>query len=246
MPTIQDSSSSKGELKKMQIYAYTNVDMADNHLASIDGVDNPYTALINPENYTIDIKYEFENAQGQGTTGGQQQFKVKYPEEMTFEFLFDNTGIIDGQPKENIATDIENFKKFLMEYDGSVHEPRFFKFAWGTDLFKGRCPGLNIAYKLFNPDGSPIRAVCKVTLKQATDEELRVLEQNDSSPDLTHYRVVKKNDTLPWLCHHIYGDSKYYIQVARVNKLSNFRNIEVGQEIFFPPLNNSGNSNNGK
>lgn len=242
MPGIQDSVSNQGTLKKMQIYAYTNVDMADNHLASIEDVTNPYTALINPENYTIDIKYEFENAQGQGTTGGHQQFKVKYPEEMAFEFLFDNTGIIDGKPKDNIAKDIENFRKFLMEYDGNSHEPRFFKFVWGTDLFKGRCSGLNIAYKLFNPDGAPIRAVCKVTLKQATEEELRVIQQNDHSPDLTHYRIVKRGDTLPAMCYKIYGDSKYYIQVARENKLSNFRSLVVGDEIFFPPINkNTGN-----
>ena len=238
MPSFLETASAQGQLKKMQIYAYTNVDMADSHLAQIEGINNPYTALINPETYTVDIKYEFENGQGQGTTGGQQQFKVKQPEEMAFDFLFDNTGIIDGKPKEEgIARDIDNFKKFLMEYDGNIHEPRFFKFVWGTDLFKGRCSGLNITYKLFKPDGSPIRAVCKVTLKQATDEELRVIRQNDRSPDLTHYRVVKKGDTLPWMCYHIYGDPGYYLQVAAANKLVNFRELKVGDEIFFPPIN---------
>lgn len=236
MPSITDTSTAKGELKKMKIYAYTNVDLADEHLASIAGIDNPYTALINPETYTVEIKYEFENAQGQGTTGGSQQFKVKLPEEMSFEFLFDNTGIIDGKPKESIAADIENFKKFLMDYDGNSHQPRFFKFAWGSDLFKGRCSALNINFKLFNPDGTPIRAICKVSLKQATAEELRVIEQNDRSPDLTHYRTVQKGDTLPLMCHKIYGKSSYYIQVAMVNKLQNFRSLEVGSNIFFPPI----------
>ncbi len=236
MPSIPDTSSGKGELRKLKIYAYTNVDVADNHLASIPGVDNPYTALINPETYSVEIKYEFEKAQGQGSTGGHQQFKVKLPEEMSFEFLFDNTGIIDGKPTENIATEIENFKKFLMDYDGNSHQPRFFKFVWGTDLFKGRCSALNINYKLFNPDGSPIRAICKVSLKQATDEELRVIQQNDHSPDLTHYRVIQKGDTLPLMCYKIYGDPSYYLQVAQVNKLQNFRNLETGSEIFFPPI----------
>ena len=236
MPPLADTSTGKGELKKMKIYAYTNVDLADNHLAAIPGVANPYTALINPETYSVEIKYEFENGQGQGSTGGHQQFKVKLPEEMSFEFLFDNTGIIDGKPKTNIADDIEKFKKFLMDYDGNSHQPRFFKFAWGTDLFKGRCAALNINYKLFNPDGSPIRAICKVSLKQATEEELRVIRQNNHSPDLTHYRVTQKGDTLPLMCYKIYGDSSYYLQVAQVNKLQNFRALEAGTEIFFPPV----------
>ena len=123
-----------------------------------------------------------------------------------------------------------------MDYDGNSHQPRFFKFAWGSDLFKGSCSALNINFKLFNPDGTPIRAICKVTLKQATDEELRVIEQNDRSPDLTHYRTVQKGDTLPLMCHKIYGNSSYYIQVAMVNRLQNFRSLEVGSNIFFPPI----------
>jgi len=236
MPSILETSTGQGELKKMEIYAYTDVDMADNHLASVPGVNNPYKALINPESYSVEIKYEFENGQGQGTTGGHQQFKIKLPEEMSFEFLFDNTGIIDGRPKTNIADDIEKFKKFLMDYDGNSHQPRFFKFVWGTDLFKGRCSALNINYKLFNPDGSPIRAVCKVSLKQATEEELRVIQQNDRSPDLTHYRIVQQGDLLPLMCYKIYGDPSYYLQVAQVNRLQNFRNLEVGSELFFPPI----------
>lgn len=236
MPSFPDLSTGQGELKKMKIYAYTHVDVADTNLASIPGIENPYTALINPEIYSLEIKHDFQQTQGSGTTGHQQPFIIKYPEEMSFEFLFDNTGIIDKNPKENIAADIQNFKNFLMEYDGNTHQPRFFKFVWGTDLFKGRCSVLTINYKLFNPDGSPIRAICKVTLKQASEEELRVIQQNDRSPDLTHYRRVQEGDTLPYMCFKIYGDAAYYIQVAQVNKIQNFRKLETGSEIFFPPI----------
>jgi len=101
---------------------------------------------------------------------------------------------------------------------------------------KGVCSSLNITYKLFNPDGKPIRAICKVTIREVTEEEQRVLEENNHSPDLTHFRQVKRGDTLPLMCFKIYGDSKYYIQVAKVNKLNNFRNLAVGSEIFFPPF----------
>ena len=34
----------------------------------------------------------------------------------------------------------------------------------------------------------------------------------------------------------IYGDSKYYLEVARVNQLTNFRKLTPGQELLFPPL----------
>lgn len=34
----------------------------------------------------------------------------------------------------------------------------------------------------------------------------------------------------------IYGDSKYYLEVARVNKLTTFRKLKTGQQLIFPPI----------
>ena len=48
--------------------------------------------------------------------------------------------------------------------------------------------------------------------------------------------MVKKGDTLPLLCFLIYGDSRHYLEVARANKLVNFRNLTVGEELSFPPF----------
>jgi|SRR5215217_2379132 len=221
----------EGKLEKIKILAYNNPDYADSHK-----VGDTFTALINPESYVLDYKVEFTEGQGHGTSAATQRFNVKKPEEMSFEFLFDSSGIIDGKPKENIFEDVENFKKMLLEYDSDSHEPQHFKLVWGNFIFKGRCNALTVTYKLFNPDGSPIRAVCKTGFKGSVEETLRVAAENPQSPDLTHYRVTKEGDTLPLMCFHIYGDSKYYIEVARVNKLINFRELKQGTPLFFPPV----------
>lgn len=228
-----------GQLEKMKIYAYNNPELSDAHLVPGDEFDNPFVAMMNPETYTLETKMEFNFQQGQGTSGSQSRFELKLPEEMTFEFLFDNTGIIDGQKSDDIADKIQKFAIFLMGHDGETHEPKFFKLVWGTLLFKGRCTALNINYKLFNPDGKPIRAICKVTLKEFKEENLRVAEENNQSPDLTHQIVVNAGDTLPALCYKIYGDSRYYMQIAQFNKIQNFRNLQQGQELVFPPLSNT-------
>lgn len=236
MLSMPNTSTGQGELKKMMIYAYTNVDLADNHLAKIPGVNNPFTVLINPETYNTDYKVEFNNDQSQGSTQGTAKFTRKPPDEISFEFLFDNTGIIDGKNRVNISDDINNFRELLVGYNGDNHEPRHFKLCWGTLLYKGRCTLLSINYKLFNPDGTPIRAVCKTSFKGSIEENLRIALENNKSADLTHYRIVKKGDTLPLMCYTIYGDPSYYLQVAMVNKLQNFRILDVGSEIFFPPI----------
>jgi len=224
-----------GKLEKMRIYAYNDPRMGDEHQ-----VGKPFVAMMNPETYSVETKMEFNTTQGHGTSGSQPRFELKLPEEMSFEFLFDSTGIVDGQPVDDLGAKIKDFSQFLMGYDGESHEPKFFKLAWGTLVFKGRCTGLLINYKLFNPDGAPIRAICKVTIKQFQEENLRVAEENNRSPDLTHRRVVKKGDTLPLMCWRIYGDSRHYLEVARANGLSNFRDLPPGTVISFPPFAKAG------
>lgn len=221
----------QGKLEKIKILAYNNPDYADNHK-----VGDTFTAMVNPETYVLDYKVEFTEGQGTGTSAATQRFNVKKPEEMAFEFLFDCTGIINGVKKDSIHEEVEAFKQMLLEYDSASHEPKHFKLVWGNFIFKGRCNALSITYKLFNPDGSPIRAVCKASFKGSVEETLRVATENPQSADLTHYRIVKMGDTLPLMCYSIYGDSKYYLQVAMVNKLDNFRHLIPGSELFFPPM----------
>ena len=42
----------------------------------------------------------------------------------------------DGQPSTNLTQKIDDFSELLMGYNGSTHEPKFFKLVWGTLLFK--------------------------------------------------------------------------------------------------------------
>ena len=236
--------ATQGKLEKMLILGFKDSKEAENGGKSEAIKNNAYfEALINPETYTLDYKLKFsESGQGQGTSGKQLKYEYTEPEEITFEFLFDNTGIIDGEPRENIADDIRRFKQILVEYQGDSHEPRHFKLVWGKNsIFKGRVTELSITYKLFNPDGSPIRAVAKVKFKSSIEELKRAAKENKSSPDLTHLRRVKAGDTLPLMCYRIYGDARYYLLVAARNGLSNFRELTPGTELVFPPIDKTTN-----
>lgn len=225
-----------GKLEKMLILAFADSKKAED--GGLQEADASFEALINPETYTLDYKLKFsESGQGHGTSGKQLKYEYTAPEEITFEFLFDDTGIIDGKPRDSIADDIKKFKQVLIEYKGDAHEPRHFKLVWGQNsIFKGRVTEVSITYKMFKPDGTPIRAVAKVKFKSSIEEQKRAAKENKSSPDLTHLRKVKAGDTLPLMCYRIYGDPKYYLEVAKVNGLGNFRLLTPGQELVFPPI----------
>lgn len=224
-----------GKLEKMLILAFeTSLDAENGGKAE---AKDSLEALINPETYTLEYKVKTAEGQGQGTSGAQVKFEYTMPEELTFEFLFDNTGIIDGEAKKNgIFDDVNHFRELLTKYQGNSHEPYHLKLVWGNLIFKGRAVELGITYKLFNPDGQPIRAIAKAKFKGSIEEKKRVAKQDNSSPDLTHQRTVKAGDTLPLMCQQIYGDSRYYLQVARDNQLDNFLSLRLGMELKFKPL----------
>ena len=100
-----------GKLEKMLILAFSDSEKAES--GGLIEADEYFEVLINPESYSLDYKLKFsESGQGQGTSGQQLKYEYTEPEEVSFEFLFDNTGIIDGKPRDSIAEDI---KKLLYQ-----------------------------------------------------------------------------------------------------------------------------------
>lgn len=224
---------STGELKKLKITAYKDDQYSD------PVGDGEFDTLLNPEKYTFSYKVEYTEAQGQGTSATAPKFVRTPPEDLELDFLFDRTGVIKGKDNasgDGIIGDLEKFKRIVLDYSGDEHKPNYLMIGWGTLLFKGTLVEMSIEFKLFGSDGTPLRAVAKAKFKGSVEDDLRVARENNNSPDLTHVRIVKAGDTLPLMTHRIYGDSKYYLEVAKANRLANFRKLTVGQKILFPPI----------
>ncbi|WP_420573808.1 CIS tube protein [Kordia sp.] len=242
-----------GELEKMTIQKF---DRKGNKSGKAIKV------AINPENYKETFTVDYNLDQETNSPGKKPKFAKVKPGDVTFKLLFDSTGIFDivgldldstlasieadiagfnpfkddQADEKNIVKEIDALKK-LVEVDGDMHMPFELEITWGSLSFKCFLIKLDIDYKLFNPKGFPIRAVATLTCKDSKADKLRAAELKLSSPDLTHIRQVKEGDTLPLMTYRIYGDSKYYLEVARANNLLNFRNLEPGTELIFPPLN---------
>jgi Contractile injection system tube protein len=150
---------------------------------------------------------------------------------------------------------IEELKKVIYAFNPKTHEPPAVMVVWGdVHPFKGKLDSFQVAYSLFHPSGAPLRA--KVTLQfsehnaegsgtaaivagaigAAASIGASIGGAALSSPDLTHRRTVKATDTLPLLCEDVYRDASYYWQVAQANNLTHFRTLDVGSELFFPPI----------
>ena len=103
-------------------------------------------------------------------------------------------------------------------------------------VLKAVLTNVDVAYTLFDNNGAPLRAKINATFSETVADDYRVKEEKNKSPDLTHVRTVTEGDTLPLMTKRIYGDSKFYMQVAEANGLKNFRNLRPGDQIYFPPI----------
>lgn len=241
---------SEGKLEKLRLIPCELEDYSDLDFNN----EEAYSVLINPE--TVSEKYEvkYTETSGSGATSSELKFDKIMPQSYDLDLVFDGTGLLTDdntlgtnlifpEEPESVPEQIEKFKSVVLNYVGDVHQPRYIVVVWGsTDgdkLFKGRLTNLEINYTLFHADGTPVRAKAKATFKESITVEDQNSEKKDNSPDLTHVRTVKEGDTLPLMTHRIYGDPKYFLEVARVNNLRNFRKLEVGSKIVFPPIDKS-------
>jgi hypothetical protein len=216
----------RGTLEKVVIKAFTTPDFTGSPV-------DEFRAFVNPHEITLAYEMEYDAAQGAGTTGSRMEFKKIKPGDMSLTFFLDGTGA-NGTPAD-VQESIAKFQT-VTGYNGEIHRPNYLKVVWGTLQVK-RCvlKGASIAYKLFRPDGVPLRAVITANFTDASDDQTRVAIQQDQSADLTHVRVVKAGETLPGLCGAIYGDPGWYLAVARYNRLDNFRVLAPGTRIVLPP-----------
>jgi hypothetical protein len=219
-----------GQLEKMKILAFKDGTFTK------PAIPPTFPVFVNPESYNLEYSIEYNTDAAQGNNGTEARYTRHSPESFSCDLWFDNTGILDGLPRPDVYLETEAFKKFLLDLESETHEPRHFMIIWGKMLFKGRLTGLQMQYKLFKPDGTPIRAVAKVTFKGSFDDLLRLALSNLLSPDLTHVVTVKAGDTLPNLCFERYGSTRYVNEIARINGLSGFRSIQPGSTLVFPPF----------
>lgn len=216
-----------GELTKMKIVAYKDPDFSSQL--------GEYNLLVNPENYKVRNEQQYTV---QDTVNGSSAQSVKYRGGGTglFEVMlfFDGTGVLTT---EKVDDQVKRVKDLIYNYNGDIHEPNYLRIYWGTQsLFQGRLKSWNMSYTMLDMDGTPLRAEVTVIIMASISSKKKALEEKKNSADLTHVRTVLDGDNLPMMCYRIYGDSSYYLKVARHNEITNFRTIKPGDVISFPPV----------
>lgn len=250
-----DSIFGTGKLEKMIICAFQPQVRADDKPVLSDAEEDKYMVQVNPDSYTINYQVNYDRTPAPGNSGSNAKYASTSPPALEFTFLFDGTGVIpppagpldnvpiagaiadlfSGAEEYDVMKELQKFAKVVYTFDGTRHSPRRVQLTWGKLVFEGVLGSLSLNYKLFKPDGTPLRAEATASFEGTITDMLRENKEKKNSPDLTHMRTVVAGDTLPLMSHRIYGQPGYYIEVARANKIFNFRKLKEGNSVFFPP-----------
>lgn len=244
----------QGKLEKMTIRAFKPFKPGETPQVSTDSKDT-YVVQVNPSSYSLNHLLNYSYNQGQGFSGREAVYSNSSPVTLQFEFLFDGTGVVpapselgdvplvgaiasalSGNKPYTVQEEIKRFNELVYQLDGEIHRPRHLLLVWGTLVFPCVLSSLTYRFTLFKPDGTPLRAVATCGFCESKPQPQRALEDNRMSPDLTHLRDIEEGDTLPLLADQIYGNALLYLEVARANKLINFRRLRAASRITFPPL----------
>ncbi|HEY8401701.1 MAG TPA: hypothetical protein VIK89_10585, partial [Cytophagaceae bacterium] len=232
-------------LKKLTIIAYNDPHCKSDEIGS-------YQVQFNPTEIHSSAEIQYYSDKVNGQTDGVLKFKGIDSQEIKLKFVLDGTGVSGQTGKgsgdklggkssspveiKDVKAQVDHIKAITSMYQGDIHEVPYCTVSWADEIIRGRLFKFDVTYTLFKSDGTPIRAIVELTFNSSTNEDLQEKLKGKNSPDLTHVRTVQVGDTLPLMCQRIYKDSSYYLKVAKFNNLVDFRNLEPGTEIIFPPI----------
>jgi nucleoid-associated protein YgaU len=91
---------------------------------------------------------------------------------------------------------------------------------------------------MFYPDGNPARATLSVSFKEYRTLREQLLEPRRESADKSKRRVVVGRDQLWQIAAREYDDVNEWRRIAEANDLDDPRDIEPGDWLLLPPMEN--------
>jgi hypothetical protein len=165
---------------------YTSSELSTASLVPVDSPGKPtINFLFNPDQLSFQDKIDTQEnpgANNEQTGRPKVSFAAKKASTLGISNVVFDT-YEDG--RDVVATYIQPFKE-ATTFIESMRRPPVYEFMWGNRQYFRKCFVENLSYKLtmFLPDGTPVRAVVDVSLKEA-DEPKASDATSKGSPDPT-------------------------------------------------------------
>jgi len=199
-------------------------------IAPLDGSAGPVQALFNPKEYAISKSVPWNPHATAGLDAPEMQFTTGQGESLDLELFFDTY---------EQGTNVKNYTQALHQFamiDANLHRPPQVMVSWGKLSFRGVVESINHRFTMFLEDGTPVRATCKLTLREARDAKLQEQERPKQSPDHATVHAVRRGETLQSIAAHAYEDPTEWRRIADANSIDDPFDLEPGRRLIIPPI----------
>lgn len=200
--------------------------------ATIINLSNPGLSVncqFNPKEFKHQKKNSWKLADAKSQNSGVLNFSGGKPGKITLELLFDTT-LEGGDVRSYTQRLLKMMEIEFRDPKTNVGEPPRVRFLWGKIFsFEAVITSINITYKMFRSDGTPVRATAKVIFEESKDDS-RFKGQNPTSrSEGREVWEVVEGQTLSWIAYKKYGHPKHWRHIAKANGITNPMALEAGQ-----------------
>jgi hypothetical protein len=205
--------------------------------------------LFNPTEYSFERNNAFKATPVPGLGAPLLQFVNGESDRLSMDLFLDDytdpfgpTSTLLKEPFPVLRRLTDLFK--LLEIDRDLHAPPPVRFNWGPFEFFAVIEKLSRKVTMFHPDGTPARATVSASFKEYRTLRKQLEDPRRESADKTKRRVVVGREQLWSIAAREYDDPNEWTRIARENDLDDPREIESGDWLLLPPVENPNGTGN--
>lgn len=189
----------------------------------------------NPTEYSISKSAKWEQQeQPAARSAPKATFGGTRARRLTMQLFFDAWGSGNG-----IGGDIDQLLSWTNPTESSLSKgepaPPYLNFKWGDNqFFTSFLDSATASYKLFDPDGTPLRATVDVTFVEVPTTDQK---QNPTSggPAGNRSALVTEDAGLAAIAFREYGQAALWRGLAAANGIDDPFRVPVGSTVLIPP-----------
>jgi len=211
----------------------------------LDGSDKGKViqVLFNPTEYNFERSNAYKATAVPGLGSPLLQFVNGESDHLSMDLFLDDYTDPKGptsllQPEQDpLKKRLEDVSK-LLEIDRDLHAPPPVRFNWGPFEFSAVIEKLGRKVTMFHPDGSPARITLSVSFKEYRTLRQQLADPRRESADKTKRRVVVGREQLWSIAAREYDDANEWVRIAEANDLDDPRDIQPGDWLVLPAMEN--------
>jgi nucleoid-associated protein YgaU len=195
---------------------------------------NVISVMFNPTEYSFESSNSYKATPIPGIGSPLLQFVNGESDHLSMDLFLDDYTDPTSPP---VAQRLKDITK-LLEINRDLHAPPPVRFSWGPMEFTAVIEKLTRKVTMFHPGGAPARATLSVSFKEYRTLRQQLQEPRRQSADKSKRRVVVGNEQLWRIAAREYDDATEWVRIAQANDLDDPRDIEPGDWLRLPPVEN--------